>query len=59
MGKLEDLAVANTIPKVSVFTTDKGFEEFTVKDIKQSILRHSTMEQAVAEVLKDLYIWIF
>jgi len=51
MGKLEDLAVAAAIPKVAVFATERGFEEFLVKDIKQSIVRHSTMDQAVAEVL--------
>lgn len=44
MGKLEDLAVAAAIPRVAVFSTEKGFEEFLVKDIKQSIVRHSTMD---------------
>jgi hypothetical protein len=51
MGKLEDLAAAAAIPRVAVFSTERGFEEFLVKDIKQSIVRHSTMDQAVAEVL--------
>ena len=51
MGKLEDLAAAAAIPRVAVFSTERGFDEFLVKDIKQSIVRHSTMDQAVAEVL--------
>ena len=51
MGKLEDLAAAAAIPRVAVFSTERGFEEFLVKDIKQSIVRHSTMDQAVAVVL--------
>ena len=37
--RLEDLAEAANIPRVSMFVTRKGFGEFAVKDVKKSILK--------------------
>ena len=49
--RLEDLAEAANIPRVSMFVTRKGFGEFAVKDVKKSILKCATMTEAVTEVI--------
>ena len=35
-----------------MFTTDNGFEKFVIKDIKHSVVRNQSADQAVVEVLQ-------
>ena len=54
MVQLEDLAQAASIPKVAVFDTGSGFDKFAMKDIKRTILKNPSMEQAVTDVITSL-----
>ena len=49
--KLEDKAQALNIPRVSVFITGRGFEQFANLDIKKTIVKSHNMSEAVTEVL--------
>lgn len=48
---LEDMAEAANIPKVSVFSTRKGFDTFAVKDVKVSVLKSASVADAVTDVV--------
>ena len=54
MMQLEDLAQAATLPKVAVFDAGNGFDKFAMKDIKQTILKNQSPEQAVTDVITSL-----
>ena len=52
--KLEDKAQAQNIPRVSVFISGRGFEQFATLDIKKTIIKSHNMAEAVTEVLSHL-----
>jgi len=52
-AKLEDMARCENIPKVSLFCTRKGFQEFAVMDCKRNILKAASMAEAVNEVMQQ------
>ena len=54
MVQLEDLAQAASIPKVAVFDAGNGFDKFVTKDIKATILKNQSPEQAVTDVITSL-----
>ena len=51
---LEDRAHASTIPMLSVFSVEKGFDKPTAVDVKQIILRNENMAEAVEQVLAKI-----
>ena len=51
---LEDMAQAENIPRVSVFSTRKGFDTFALKDIKVSVLKSASVADAVTDVVNQL-----
>ena len=51
---LEDMAQAANIPRVSVFSTRKGFDTFALKDIKVSVLKSASAADAVTDVVNQL-----
>jgi len=52
--KLEDKAQAQNIPRVSVFITGRGFDQFATLDIKKTIIKSHNMSEAVTEVLSQI-----
>ena len=54
MARLEDLAAAANIPRVAVFDLNKGFESFVKQDVKHTILRNQSSDQAAVDVLASL-----
>jgi len=53
-AKLEDLASAVNIPKVSVLYPSHNLEELAIKDIKRIILKNSSQEASVKEVMEKI-----
>ena len=51
-ARLEDMAQAAHLPRASVFVARKGFDAFTVKDIKRQVLKSASVQEAVAEVIQ-------
>ena len=49
-NKLEDLAEAADIPRLSIMQPSKSLEEMQIKDCKRIILRNQSMEQALKEI---------
>ena len=43
-AKLEDLAEASNIPKLSIMQPSKSLEEMQIKDCKRTIVRCQSME---------------
>ena len=52
--RLEDMAEAANIPRISVFSTRKGFESFAVKDIKFSVMKSASTAEAITDVVNQL-----
>ena len=51
---IEDKAHASVIPKLSIFSVEKGFDRCVVMDIKQIILKNENMSEAVSQVLAKI-----
>ena len=52
--RLEDLALAATIPRVAILNPTKSTDDCQLKDIKSIIMRNQSSEQAVREVMDRL-----
>ena len=52
--ELEDKAYANVIPKLAVYSVQKGFKKCVVQDIKNKVLKNSSMAEAVDQVLEKI-----
>ena len=52
--RIEDLAEAANIPRVSILNPSQSLDECQIKDIKSIILRNQSSEQAVREVMDRL-----
>ena len=44
---LEDKAYASVLPKLAVFSVEKGFKKCVAQDIKNKILKNQNMAEAV------------
>ena len=52
--ELEDKAYANVIPKLAVFSVEKGFKKCVVPDIKNKIMKNASMAEAVDQVMEKI-----
>ena len=50
VAKLEDLAQADTIPRLTIVHVTKSLKEAALKDAKWTVMKNQSMEQAVKEL---------
>lgn len=54
INKLEDMAEAETIPRLSIINLQKSASEVAIKDAKRFILKKQSMVDAVEDVRQEI-----
>ena len=54
MSRLEDMAEAETIPRLSIINLQKGPAEIAIKDAKGIILRKQNMSEACEDLRQEI-----
>mmetsp|Transcript_17811 Transcript_17811/g.30189 ORF Transcript_17811/g.30189 Transcript_17811/m.30189 type:complete len:84 (-) Transcript_17811:94-345(-) len=54
VANIEEVGQASAIPKLTVFSLDKGFEKCVVMDIKHIISKNENVAEAVTQVMAKI-----
>ena len=54
VARMEDMAEAEVLPKLSIINIQKSIQEVTLKDVKNIVVKHQNMSEAVTELKQEI-----